>query len=141
MAVLLQGCYETLPLQEGAPPETAGVQLVLNDKGREEVSTMLGGAVDKVEGTLIAQNSASYTLAVSQVYTLGGSSSKWAGENVTIAKEGTMGYQIHRFNSTRTVILAAVITAAAVAFVLGAGLIGSGVGSQSGPSSQPGLTH
>src|SRR6185437_13463650 len=74
MAILLQGCYETLPLQEGSPPETAGVQLVMNDKGRVEVSTMLGGEVDKVEGTLVAQNSASYTLAVSQVYTLGGSS-------------------------------------------------------------------
>ena len=141
MAMLLQGCYETLPLQEGAPPATAGVQLVLNDKGRDEVSNTLGRAVDKVEGTLIAQNSVSYTMAVSQVYTLGGSSSKWAGENVTIAKDGTMGYQIHRFNSTRTVILASVITVAAVVFIVGAGLIGSGVGSQSGPSPQPGQQH
>jgi hypothetical protein len=141
MAMLLQGCYETLPLQEGPPPATAGVQLVLNDKGRDEVSTTLGSAVDRVEGTIIAQNSSSYTIAVSDVYTLGGGSSKWSGEKVSIAKDGTTGYQVHRFNSTRTVVLAAIITGAAVAFLVGAGLRGSGVGSQSGPSPQPGLTH
>lgn len=141
MAILLQGCYETLPLQEGSPPETAGVQLVLNDKGRVEVSTMLGGEVDKVEGTLVAQNSASYTLAVSQVYTLGGSSSKWSGEQVTIAKDGTRGYQVHRFNSTRTLVVAAIITGAAVAFLVGVGLNGSAVGNANGPKPQPGQSH
>lgn len=138
MAILLQGCYETLPLQEGSPPETAGVQLVLNDKGRVEVSTMLGSEVDRVEGTLVSQNSASYTLAVSEVYTLGGSTSKWSGENVTVAKDGTRGYQIHRIDSKRTVILVAVITGAAIAFLVGAGLNGSAVGTQNGPKGQPG---
>jgi hypothetical protein len=141
MAILLQGCYETLPLQEGPPPATAGVQLVLNDKGRDEVSTMLGSAVDRVEGTVIAQNSDSYTLAVSQVYTLGGSSSKWAGEKVTIDKDGTRGYQVHRFNEARTLVLAAVITGAAVAFLVGAGLAGSAVGSQNSSSGHTGQQH
>ncbi|MFI5232613.1 MAG: hypothetical protein ACHQSE_08865 [Gemmatimonadales bacterium] len=102
---------------------------------------MLGGAVDRVEGTLIAQNSDSYTMAVSQVYTLGGSSSKWSGEKVTIAKDGTRGYQVHRFNPTRTVVLAAVITASAVAFLVTVGLTGSGVGPQGGPPGHPGQTH
>ena len=141
MAMLLQGCYETLPLQDGPPPETAGVQLVLNDKGRDEVSNMLGSAVDRVEGTLIAQNSGSYTIAVSEVYTLGGSSSKWSGENVAIAKDGTRGYQLHRFNGVRTVLVAAIITGAAVGVLLGTGLVGSGVGSQAGPSPHPGPSH
>jgi hypothetical protein len=115
--------------------------LVLNDKGREEVSNMLGSAVDRVEGTLIAQNSGSYTIAVSEVYTLGGASSKWSGENVAIAKDGTRGYQVHRFNPTRTVLVAAIITGAAVAFLVGTGLVGSGVGSQAGPSPHPGQSH
>lgn len=141
MAMLLQGCYETLPLQEGPPPATAGVQLVLNDKGRDEVSTMLGSAVDRVEGTLIAQNSGSYTMAVSQVYSLGGSSTKWSGEKVTIAKDGTTGYQVHRFNPTRTVVLAAVITAAAVAFLVGVGLSGTGAGPQDVGIGHSGQTH
>jgi len=141
MAMLLQGCYETLPLQEGPPPSTVAVQLVLNDKGRDEISSMLGGAVDKVEGTVIAQNSSSYTMAVAEVYTLGGTSSKWSGEKVTIAKDGTRGYQVHRFNATKTVIVAAAITAAAVVFLVSSGLRGSGGGPPSGPPIQPGLSH
>jgi hypothetical protein len=141
MAILLQGCYETLPLQEGPPPATAGVQLVLNDKGREEVSAMLGSAVDRVEGTVIAQNADSYTLAVADVYTLGGTSSKWNGEKVTIARDGTRGYQVHRFNQTRTIVLAAIITGAAVVFLVTVGLKGFGVGSQGGPGNHSGQTH
>ena len=126
MALLLQGCYETLPLQQGPPPATVSVQLVLNDKGRVAVSDRLGSAVEKVEGTITAQNSDSYTLAVSEVYQLGGNSSKWNGEAVTIAKDGTVGYQIHRFNQTRTVVLAVAIVVATVVFLTTTKLIGSG---------------
>ena len=126
LALLLQGCYETLPLQQGPPPATAGVQLVLNDKGRLAVSEKLGGAVDRVEGMITAQNSDSYTLAVSEVYQLGGNSSKWNGEAVTIAKDGTVGYQIHRFNQTRTVVLAVAIVVATVVFLTTTKLIGGG---------------
>ena len=141
LALLLQGCYETLPLQQGPPPATAGVQLVLNDKGRLAVSDKLGSAVDKVEGTLTAQNSDSYTIAVTQVYQLGGNSSKWNGEPVTIAKDGTDGYRVHRFNQTRTVVLAAALAAAVVVFLVSAGLKGSGSGDTSGGSGQTAQTH
>lgn len=142
LALLLQGCYETLPLQQGPPPATVTVRLVLNDKGRIEVSDKLGSAVDKVEGMLTAQNSDSYTIAVSEVYQLGGNSSKWNGEAVTIAKDGTVGYQIHRFNQTRTVVLAAALAAAVVVFLVSAGLKGSGSGdTSSGGSGSTGQTH
>ena len=141
LALLLQGCYETLPLQQGAPPATAGVQLVLNDKGRAAVSDKLGSAVDKVEGVITAQNSDSYTISVSQVYQLGGNSSKWSGEVVTIAKEGTVGFQIHRFNQTRTVVLAVALAAAATRFLVTTGLKGSGTGSPPNSGGQTGQTH
>lgn len=140
LALLLQACYETLPLQQGPPPATAGVQLVLNDKGRLAVSDKLGSAVDRVEGTLTAQNSDSYTIAVTQVYQLGGNSSKWNGEPVTITKDGTDGYRVHRFNQTRTVVLAAALAAAVVVFLVSAGLKGSG-SDTSGGSGQTGQTH
>jgi hypothetical protein len=141
LALLLQGCYETLPLQQGPPPSTVSVQLVLNDKGRLAVSDKLGSAVEKVEGTITAQNSDTYTLAVSEVFQMGGISSKWNGEPVTIAKDGTVGYQIHRFNQTRTVILAVVLVAAAVAFLVTAGLNGGGTAPPSGNTGNTGQTH
>jgi len=133
LALLLQGCYETLPLEQGAPPVAAGVQLALNDKGRVEVASTLGSGVDRVEGMITSQTSDSYTLAVSQVYQLGGASSKWNGEPVTIPKDGTVGYRIHRFSQQRTVILAVVIVGAAVGFLLSVKLLGNGSGTDTGP--------
>jgi hypothetical protein len=117
------------------------VQLVLNDKGRVEVGSQLGSGVDKIEGTLTGQDADSYTLAVSQVYQINGNSSKWAGESVKVAKDGTTGYNIHRFNKTRTLILVAAITAAAVVFLLTTGLVGSGSSSDNPLSGGSGQGH
>jgi hypothetical protein len=141
LALLLQGCYETLPLQQGPPPTAAGVQVVLNDKGRVAVSDKLGSAVDKVEGMITSQNQDSYTIAVSEVYQMGGNSSKWSGEPVTIAKDGIVGYQIHRFNQTRTVVLAVAVTVAAVVFLVTVGLKGSGTPNGNGTVGGGPQTH
>ena len=142
MALLLQGCYETLPLQQGSPPASVGVQLILNDKGRVAVGDRLGSAVEKIEGTITAQNSDSYTIAVTQVYQIGGNSSKWNGEAVTIAKDGTDGFRIHRFNQTRTVVLAVAIVVAVTVFLVTVGLKAGGTGdSSSGLPGSTGQTH
>jgi hypothetical protein len=129
--------------QEGPAPTMIGVQLVLNDQGRVEVSNTLGSAVDRVEGMVTAQTSTTYTIAVSEVYTLGGSSSKWSGEAVTIAKDGTSGFRVHQFNKTRTIVLAAVITAAIIVIFVSAGLVANGTGGPpTGTSGNPGnQTH
>lgn len=137
----MQGCYETLPLQQGSPPSTVSVQLVLNDAGRAAVSVKLGSAVDKVEGMLTAQNADSYTLAVSQVFQLGGNTTKWNGESVTISKDWTVGYQIHRFSKARTIILASAIAAAVIVFLVTARLNGSGGSSDDGGIKSTGQTH
>jgi len=128
-------------LEQGAPPATAGVQLVLNDQGRVEVASKLGSGVDKVEGTLTSQTSDSYTLSVTEVYQLGGASSKWSGEPVTIPKDGTVGYRVHRFSQQRTIILAVVLTGAAVGFLLSVGLKGTGSGDNTGSGGITGQSH
>ena len=91
--MLLQGCYETLPLQQGSAPATVTVQLVMNDKGRLAVSDKLGASVEKVEGMITAQNADSYTISITDVYQLNGNATKWEHESVTIAKDGVDGYQ------------------------------------------------
>ncbi len=138
--MLLQGCYETLPLQQGSAPATVSVQLVINDKGRLEIADKLGTSVDRVEGMVTAQNADSYTLAVTQVYQLNGNSAKWENEPVTISKDGVDGFRIHRLNQTRTVVLATALTAALVVFVLTAGIKASGAAGQSGPGNNTGQT-
>ena len=113
----------------------------MNDKGRLDVSQKLGSAVDKVEGVITAQSSDSYTMAVSKVFQLGGTSSKWNGESVTFAKDGTNGYQVHRYSKSRTIILAVVVTVATVAFLASVKLLGGG-GDSSPVTGNPGnQTH
>jgi len=130
-----------MPLEQGAPPTSASVQLLMNDKGRLDVSQKLGSAVDKVEGVVTAQTSDSYTLAVSRVFQLGGAVSKWNGESVTIAKDGTNGYQIHSYSQGKTVALAVAITAAVVLFLFSVKLIGSGGDSGVGTGCPTCQTH
>lgn len=136
--MLLQGCYETLPLQQGSAPATVTVQLVMNDKGRLAVSDKLGASVEKVEGMITAQNADSYTISITDVYQLNGNATKWEHESVTIAKDGVDGYRIHRFNQARTVVLATAVTVALVAFVLTAGIKATGSAASSGPGGNPG---
>ena len=124
--MLLQGCYETLPLQQGPPPAVETVQLLLNDKGRVNVAEKLGTGVAKVEGNVTAQDATSYSVAVTHVIQQNGSTSTWNGELVVIAKDGTDGYQIHRYNKTRTLVLAVAITAGVVVFFLTTKLLGGG---------------
>jgi hypothetical protein len=143
LALLLQGCYESLPLQQGPPPAAVTVQLVLNDKGRVEVANELGSAVAKVEGTVVSQDAQSVTIAVSRVLQLNGTTSTWSGEHVTIAKEATDGYQVRRVNQTRTVVLVAAITVAAVSILVTMGLnVGRGASDNPPVTGNPGSqTH
>ena len=97
--------------------------------------------MDRIEGTLTAQDADTYTIAVSDVYPIKGTSSKWNGEVVKVAKDGTEGYNIHRFNKTRTIILVAAITAAAVVFLITTGLTGSGSNSDNPSPGNTGQGH
>ena len=139
--MLLQGCYETLPLQQGPPPSTVTVQLSLNDKGRVAVADKLGTGVGKVEGVVTAQDAQSYTVAVSHVMLTNGNVSTWNGELVTVAKDGTDGYQVHRYNKSKTLALVASITVAAVVLFLTVGLHGFGNDNGSGSGGNGNLTR
>ncbi len=139
--MLLQGCYETLPLQQGPPPTVETVQLTLNDKGRVTVADKLGTGVSKVEGTIRSQDAQSYSLAVSHVWQQNGSTSTWNGELVSIAKDATDGYQIRRYNKTRTLALVGAITVAVVVFFLSTKLIGGGTDPNKDPGGNPGQSH
>jgi hypothetical protein len=141
--MLLQGCYETLPLQQGQPPVSKqGVQLTLNDRGRVAVAEKLGTGVSKVEGTITAQDATSYTMAMSHVWQLNGSSTTWNGELVTIPKDASDSYQVRQYNKTRTLALAGAITVAVVVFFVTATLHAGGTGTNdTSPGQNPGQTR
>jgi hypothetical protein len=129
-SVSLQGCYESLPLQQGVAPQTGRVELVLNDQGRAALAERLGSQVEKVEGQMLSQGSDSYTLSVYRVSQLNGNSSAWNGEQVTLRKDFTIGFQIRQISKVRSIGLAVAFVAVTV-LVFKKSLIGGGVDDKS----------
>jgi len=125
----VQGCYESLPLQQGPAPAVERVELVLNDQGRAALAERLGPMVGKVEGQIFSQDDGSYTISVYHVRQLNGTSTTWNGEQVNVRKEHTIGYQIRKLNRTRTAIVAgaAVVGTVLIFFGKELGLGGGGI--------------
>lgn len=123
-SLLLQGCYESLPLTQTPPMSAPRVELVLNDQGRAALSDRLGTAVDKIEGQLVSQEQSGYSMLVYRVSQLNGNSAAWTGEKVTIAKEYTVGFQVRQLDKRKTWIAVGVVVGVVVAVVVGASLAG-----------------
>jgi hypothetical protein len=124
-SVLLQGCYESLPLTQTPPMSAPRVELVLNDQGRAALSDRLGTAVDKIEGQLVSQEQAGYSMLVYRVLQLNGNSAAWSGEKVTIAKEYTVGFQVRQLDTRKTWVAVGVVVGVVVAVILGVKLAGN----------------
>jgi hypothetical protein len=102
LLVLFQvGCYSYLPLQTDRP-EQADVRVVLNDRGRAEMSAGLGPLADWVEGTVVRQDSATLRMKVIRVVYIRGGSSVWTGEEVDIPAAGIAGFQARQFSKARS---------------------------------------
>jgi len=128
-------------MQQGVAPETGRVELVLNDQGRAALSERLGPMVEKVEGQLLSQQADAYTISVVRVNQINGNSALWNGEQVTVLKAHTIGFQVRRLNKVRTVSLAVAVTAAAVVLFFGKALTGGGTDDKTPPpdGGQPSL--
>jgi hypothetical protein len=101
------------------------VELVLNDQGRAALSERLGTMVDKVEGQMLSQQGDSYTISVVRVSQLNGGTALWNGEQVSVRKEYTTGFQVRQVSKVKSIALA-VAVAAAVVLVFSKDLLGGG---------------
>ena len=137
-SLLLQGCYESLPVQHGAPPATTRVEFLLNDQGRAALSQKLGPAVQKIEGELVDAKDSLYMVSVFRVTGFDGNSAAWTGERVALGKDHVDGYQVRRLNKTRSALVAVGVVAAVVSFFVGRSLLGGGSEQKPpGPDPQP----
>ena len=67
--------------------------------------------VEKVEGQMLSQRGDAYTISVVCVSQLAGGSALWNGEEVTLLKAHTAGYQVRQMSKPKTIVLAAAVTA------------------------------
>lgn len=115
LLVLFQvGCYSYLPMQTELP-RSPEVRVMLNDRGRVDVSAGMGPSVEAVEGVVAGEDSSTIRLKVSRVVFLRGGSSVWAGEEVVIPKSGVLGFRGRQFSKARSWALFG-LTAAVVAY-------------------------
>lgn len=106
LLVLFQaGCYSYLPLQTEMP-RSSDVRVVLNDRGRAEMSAGLGPLVEFVEGVVVAQDSVATRVNVTRVVYIRGGSSIWTGEEVVIPAIGIAGFQGRELSKARSWALA-----------------------------------
>ncbi len=101
------GCYSYLPVQTNVPTTGTRIAVVLNDRGRAQISEQLGSAMDKVDGLLVAAGESSVTLEVYRTTDLRGNEATWTGERVQLPKDGITGYQERQLSKRRTTLLVA----------------------------------
>lgn len=128
------GCYTRQPVDGGAVQPGAVVVAAVSDRGRVDLNGTLGESPSTVEGRLTARTDSTLTLAVSQVESLRGGQTKWAGERVTLRLANIAYMQTKRLDRARTALAAAAGVAAVVAAVVGVSLaVGNRNGGGDGP--------
>ncbi len=131
------GCYTILPMQMEPPVGVDRVQVVLTDRGRFQMESVLGPGTDVVEGVVTRQDSASIEVQVATVTTIRGASSNWTGEVVTIPRDGISGFRGRQLSKTRSWILAGVVVGVLVFSAVVLGLDGLGGDPDDPPCTDP----
>jgi hypothetical protein len=112
------GCYTLGPVQSAVPVGAEQVGVLLNDRGRFQMSESLGTEVDLVIGALMEQDDAKIRLAVYRVVTLRGAEATWTGESIEIPRDGIMGFRERKLSKARSWVLAGAVVGAIIISVL-----------------------
>src|SRR4051812_41971596 len=111
----------------------------LNDLGRLNLNTLIGGDVSQVAGILQQQAGADYTVKVSELTYLNGKSAMWSGEPVTIRQDYVRTFLEKKMSPSKTAaaVLASdgVVGGALIAHTVVSG--GSGSGGDGKPQPPP----
>jgi hypothetical protein len=102
------GCFSLQPVSGGVAPEAgARVDVTLNDAGRAALGSMIGSEVDRIDGTVLEQDSSGMRLAVKHVIALNGSVQVWSDEIVRVEDSHYRTLALRKFSRGRTVALGA----------------------------------
>jgi hypothetical protein len=125
MLATQSACYTYAPAA-GEPAPGQGVAYTVTDRGRVALADQVGTGVLRVEGTLLQSTGSEYVLAVSRVRTIDGSTSRWAGERVTVAKDDVANSLQRRFSKGRTAMAIGATVVGISVFILTRNLLASG---------------
>lgn len=102
------GCFSLQPVTAGVAPEAgARVDVKLNDVGRAALGPAIGPEVDRIDGTVLEQDSSGMTIAVKHIIGLNGSVQVWSDELVRISDSQVRSLSLRQFSRNRTVAFGA----------------------------------
>lgn len=117
--------YAAVPMTE--PLVEQRVELRINDEGRVQLQRQLGPGALVVEGRVVEQNDASWTLQVYRLTTLRGEATTWGGEVVEVPSTAVELVTRRDFDRQRTMVALGVGVGALTLFVLSRSLFGGGL--------------
>jgi hypothetical protein len=134
--LLLNACYQSVPVSTGVPSVEREVVVELNERGSLDLAPLLGAQLKEVHGRVVSFSNGIYELSVSQTVSRGGVETLWRGENASIRSDYVRQLQQRELDGKRTTIVTvATVTGVLLlgtifGFVPGVdGLIGGGGGS------------
>lgn len=139
LSSLLTGCYTLQPVRT-LPPVGSRVALDVNDAGRVALGGSIGPAIERIEGSLVAENG-DYVIAVSSIRFIGGGAQIWTGERVAIKPDHVNMAFERRFSRGRTITLVTTLVAATAAVAFGSDLVGLGREDRPRPPRDPDPTE
>lgn len=132
-AVLVAGllsssaCYTYAAVPVTEPLVEQRVELRINDAGRLQLQRQLGPGALKVEGRVVEQNDAGWTLRVYRLTTLRGEPTTWSGEVVEVPSTAVELVTRRDFDRQRSMLALGVTVGAVTLFVLSRALFGGGL--------------
>lgn len=130
---IIAGCYVYAPVDRPPAPGD-DLRLFLNDRGRAELTGLVGPSVRSLTGEIVAATDSQLTISVRESASTRGVVSEWNGEHVTVGTALVDSTRAHRISPVRT----AAAAAGGVAFVaLVRAAFGGGSNGGSGPPSGP----
>lgn len=112
----LTGCFHYVPVGSSAVPSGTEVMVGVTDRGRVELTPVVGHGVRNIGGPLLESTDSSLVLSVTSVqYIDTRDLAAWPGERMELRREFVTDVRERRISRSRTGILAALIAAGIVA--------------------------
>ena len=134
---LMAGCYAFVPSESSLIAPGRQIALDLNDLGRLNLSSQIGGDVMQLSGLLVQQSATAFTVKTMHVTYLNGRTSEWSGEPVTVGQEYVRGVYRQAISPAKTVGAVAAAVAIAAGIIAGQGLSGNGNAGSGGKNPPP----
>jgi len=139
-ALLSSGCftYAAVPTSQPLVEQTA--EFRISDSGRLELTRQLGPGVLTVEGRVVRQDEAGWTLRVYRLIDLRGQATTWSGEVVELPRTSVEMVNRRDFDRGRSVIATAAIAGGLALFVVSRSLLGGGLSPEEGGGGSTGAS-